>query len=233
MRMFRNGRYANVAATIALVVALGGTGAYAANTIGSGDIRNGQVKARDLATNAVTSGKVRNGSLLAKDFKSGALSTGTRGPRGAAGPTGAVGPKGDLGATGVTGPTGPARSDSDLNVGECNPGSTTYVVCQEVVLTIPAGRVMLVWNSGWFSTTTASEGGCRLAVDGVPASPGPAEVGESTINTSDSRLKYLGITFVTNSLGAGTHIFTAECKQDVADIHYEDGTLSAIYAGTA
>ena len=48
--IFGGNRYANVTSTLALVVALGGTGAYAANTIGSKDIGNGQVKSADLAT---------------------------------------------------------------------------------------------------------------------------------------------------------------------------------------
>lgn len=99
LRIFRGSRYANVTSTIALVVALGGTTAYAANTISSGDINNGQVKSADIVTgqvknadlagNAVTSSKVRNGVLLAKDFKAGQL------PAGATGATGAAGAKGD------------------------------------------------------------------------------------------------------------------------------------------
>ena len=47
--IFTGSRYANVTATMALIVALGGT-AYAANTIRSGDIANGQVKSADIGT---------------------------------------------------------------------------------------------------------------------------------------------------------------------------------------
>jgi hypothetical protein len=94
--MFGNGRYANVTATLALVVALGGS-AYAANTVRSSDIKNGQVKRVDLANNAVTSGKVKNGTLLGKDFKRGAIPAG---PKGAPGAPGTPGPKGDKGDAG-------------------------------------------------------------------------------------------------------------------------------------
>jgi len=90
--------------------------------------------------------------------------------------------------------------------------------------------VLLAWDSGWFSTTTASEGSCHLAVDGV-AVTGEAEVGEPTINSNGDRMKYIGINFVTNSLGAGLHTFTSLCKEDVANITFEDGTLSAVYVG--
>jgi hypothetical protein len=92
--------------TLALVVALGGTGAYAANTIGSRDIRNGQVKNVDLAKNAVTSGSVRDGSLLAKDFKRGQLPArpaGAAGASGASGAEGSAGPPGPAGAVGLAG----------------------------------------------------------------------------------------------------------------------------------
>jgi len=52
---FRHG-YANITATLALVVALGGTG-YAAATIGTSDIKK----------NAVTSAKIRNNQVKAPD----------------------------------------------------------------------------------------------------------------------------------------------------------------------
>lgn len=114
-RIFGRARYANVTSTLALVVALGGTGAYAANTIGSKDIRNGQVKNADLASGAVTSGKVRNGTLLARDFKSGQLpkaTEGAKGDKGAKGDTGASGATGATGATGARGPAGPPLPDT-------------------------------------------------------------------------------------------------------------------------
>lgn len=106
--VFGRGRYANVTSTLALVVALGGT-AYAANTIRSSDIVNGQVKSvdigskqvknADLGTNSVTSAKVKNGGLLAEDFKAGQL------PAGATGATG---------TTGLTGPAGPTNVTTRL-----------------------------------------------------------------------------------------------------------------------
>jgi hypothetical protein len=60
--------YANVMATIAVFVALATGGAYAANTIRSTDIVDGEVKTPDLAAGAVTSPKVANGSLLLQDL---------------------------------------------------------------------------------------------------------------------------------------------------------------------
>ena len=74
-----------VLGTIALAVALGGTGYAAVNA---------------LPRNSVTTLQVKNGSLLAKDFKAGQL------PRGPAGPAGAAGPAGPAGPVGPAGPAG-------------------------------------------------------------------------------------------------------------------------------
>jgi hypothetical protein len=65
--------YANVAATIALVLALGGGTVYAAshlgkNSVKSKNIAKGAVKGADLAKNAVTSPKVKDGSIEAGDL---------------------------------------------------------------------------------------------------------------------------------------------------------------------
>jgi hypothetical protein len=81
--------YANVVATLALFVALGG-GAYAAVNLPAHS-----VGARQIKSSAVRSADVRNASLLAEDFKAGQLPTG---PRGTQGPAGARGPAGPQGA---------------------------------------------------------------------------------------------------------------------------------------
>jgi hypothetical protein len=96
-RVFRSQRYANVASTLALVLALGGT-SYAAVALPKNSVGNKQ-----LSPDAVTSGKVKDRTLLGKDFRAGQLPAGPRGPVGA---RGAPGPKGDAGARGATGGQG-------------------------------------------------------------------------------------------------------------------------------
>jgi hypothetical protein len=76
--------YANVTATLGLFVALSTGGAYAANTIRSSDIVDGEVKTQDLAAggvtnsrlanNAVTTGKVTDSTLTTHDVNNGTLS---------------------------------------------------------------------------------------------------------------------------------------------------------------
>ena len=75
--------FANVCSFIALVVALGTGGAYAANTIGSDDIidesiqsvdlKNGQVKTADLGGGAVTSQKIANAAVANSNIATGAI----------------------------------------------------------------------------------------------------------------------------------------------------------------
>jgi hypothetical protein len=75
--------YANITATVALLFAVGGGSAYAANTISSGDIVDGQVKTVDLgaaavtngklADNAVGSGKIIDGQVTAEDLGQGSV----------------------------------------------------------------------------------------------------------------------------------------------------------------
>lgn len=89
--------YANVTATIAVFLALGGV-SYAAT-----QLPKNSVGAKQLKKSAVTSVKVKDGSLQASDFKAGAL------PAGRIGPVGPQGPAGPQGAPGSTGPLPHAR----------------------------------------------------------------------------------------------------------------------------
>jgi hypothetical protein len=80
-----------VVASLALAVALGGTG-YAAivlppNSVGTAQLRNG----------AVVAAKIKQHSLVAANFRQGALPAGPAGPVGLAGPAGPAGPSGAKG----------------------------------------------------------------------------------------------------------------------------------------
>jgi len=72
--------YANVAATLALVLAVGGGTVYAAAQLGKNDVRSrniapNAVKTPDLAKNAVTSPKIRNRTIQASDIAAGVIRT--------------------------------------------------------------------------------------------------------------------------------------------------------------
>lgn len=114
--------YANVMATIAVFMALGGT-SYAALTITTKNVKNGTLTAADVKKEALTGAQIRNGSITAKDLASGTLpraatTAGVAGPAGAPGAPGAPGPAGPTGPAGAKGETG-AKGD---------PGATNVVV---------------------------------------------------------------------------------------------------------
>ncbi|MGH2981930.1 MAG: hypothetical protein ACRDKV_07805, partial [Solirubrobacterales bacterium] len=63
--------YANVVATIALFLALGGGAVYAASKVRSGDIAANAVKKKQLAKNSVTNRDFRKKSLITKNANGG------------------------------------------------------------------------------------------------------------------------------------------------------------------
>jgi hypothetical protein len=121
--------YANVVASLALFLALGGVG-YAATQLPNNSVGTPQLKA-----NAVTTGKVKNGTLLKADFKSGQLPKGPKGDKGAKGDPGAQGAKGDQG---IQGPIGPSDAYAAFRNTISPPALTASTTTTLMTLSIPA-----------------------------------------------------------------------------------------------
>jgi hypothetical protein len=124
--------YANVLATLALIVALSG-GAYAAvsipkNSITTSQIAPNAVKRADIAQGAVNSAKVANRSLRAVDFAPNQL------------PKGEKGEKGDPGAAGARGPSNGFVFRSTGDTLPADPAPTSKVIGS---LALPAGRFVV------------------------------------------------------------------------------------------
>ena len=140
-RIFGNGSYANVTATLALVIALGGT-SYAA------------IK---LPKNSVSSLQVKDRSLLKKDFRTGQL---PRGKTGATGPQGPAGPAGGAGAGG--------GSSAILNRAEAPealvPGTGDQVVHS---MNLPAGSFAVTAKFVAESTVDGGRLSCTLTLGGA------------------------------------------------------------------
>jgi hypothetical protein len=138
-RIFTGNRYATVTSTVALVIALSGGTAYAAELITSKGIKDGGVKRVDIASGAVNSAKVADGSLLKGDFKAGQLPAGPAGPAGATGATGAPGVKGDKGDPGD--PTAPGKSGDVYSgaLGETAPSGEFLIASASWPRVLPSG----------------------------------------------------------------------------------------------
>jgi hypothetical protein len=176
--------YANVAATLALFLALGG-GAYAATQLPRNSVDTAQLKKE-----AVTAGKIAK--------KTRAQLQGARGPAGAQGPqgkTGKQGPKGATGAKGAQGIQGPKGEPGDLPAFEVfgtekamaptpapvlaeNLAAGSYVVSANVVVKAAAeGTVTCTLNGGGEAiasvpagkTTTLSLSAARTLTTAGPA----------------------------------------------------------------
>jgi hypothetical protein len=116
--------YANVTASLALFLALGG-GAFAAThlpkgSVGARQLKPGAVGTAKIKDGAVTGAKVKDGSLTGADLAPGTVPASVAGTRGPAGPAGAQGPVGETGA----GLTPASFIDAGLPDGE--PGCGTH-----------------------------------------------------------------------------------------------------------
>jgi hypothetical protein len=156
--------YANVLASVALFVALGGS-SYAAvalpkNSVGAAQLQTKAVTGAKLRSNVVTGAKVKDGSLMAADFKAGQLPAGSQGPKGEPGPQGPAGPlglrgeKGDAGAPGIS---GYEIVIANALIAANAEGSAT-AAC-------PAGKKVL--GGGWADTGDFRARGSRPSADGA------------------------------------------------------------------
>ena len=101
--MKRRVSYANVMATVAVFIALGGS-SYAAVMVTGKNVKNGSLTGADVKNSSLTGGDVKNASLTPSDFKGS-----VEGPKGDTGPQGAQGDAGLRGAKGETGVQGERR----------------------------------------------------------------------------------------------------------------------------
>ena len=185
-RIFRNGSYANVTATLALVIALGGT-SYAA------------IK---LPKNSVTSTTVKDRSLMKKDFRTGQLPAGKRGPAGPQGPAGEAG-------SGASSAAFFNRAEALENL---IPGTADQTVQS---LNLPAGNWVVTAKFVAENGTATGVLACRLTLGGAAIdSLGPAGVdfdqgAASHTLTGAGPLGGPGAAAVVcntgNSVGAGTY----------------------------
>lgn len=164
--------YANVMATVATFIALGGTSYAVAslprNSVGANQIKQRAVGAAELRTNAVRSRAIRNRSVALRDISKGARGS-LRGQTGPAGPQGPAGPPGvtyhaSVASTGIkqrgnatfSGPIAPGRYlvRFPVDVTPCDAVAGLAAVPGGTVVEPPAGRITVRPNAGGVEVRT-------------------------------------------------------------------------------
>jgi hypothetical protein len=221
--------YANVMATIAVFVALGGSSYAAAhigskqivdNSVRSQDIRNNDVRGKDIRTGTIRSSDVGNGSLLAQDFAPGQLPAGPRGP------------KGDKGNKGDQGSVGPTQGFSEPGLSGAVPPATQGTKFSETNVTTIADGRLFVFNRGQIlvNCTAGTTARLGLYVDGTAASGSGRLVGTGQPTE-------IGLFGLSDSVSAGTHnvALAATCDQGsvaAGSFYGGDGALGGILVGS-
>jgi hypothetical protein len=178
--------YSNVAATLALVFAMGGGTAIAAQKLITGS---------EIAKGTISAANIKKHSLEATDFKAGQLprgatgATGAPGAAGAPGPAGPAGTPGAAGTAGTPGANGTAGYYGDLRgTGSNNAAAfnTTLSDGFSAVTWIPAANgypaiycitVPTARNYPLVVTDNGNETDQWSVVGGVPGCTGAAELG--------------------------------------------------------
>jgi hypothetical protein len=169
-----------VVASLALLVALGGTSVAAVAVV----VPRNSVGRLQLQNNSVNSLKVQNRSLRAIDFARGQVPKGPRGLRGPAGPAGAPGPSGPAGPAGAAGAAGVASpgyvaevaTAASTSANETTSTSFTNLSDASASITVPSGetdKLVVVFSAetGCYGGTALQRCRVRINVDGNELTP--------------------------------------------------------------
>jgi hypothetical protein len=196
--------YANVVASLALFLALGGA-AFAATQLPRNSVGTGQLKPE-----AVTSGKIaqktRNQLRGATGPQGPQGSQGKTGAKGATGARGATGAKGDTGAKGAAGApgadgigpafevfaTGKAIGTGSTTIATQNLAAGAYVISADIVVESPGeATVTCLLNTGGEATGTVPAGGgattLSLSATATFGAAGAASLSCSTDTSASER----------------------------------------------
>jgi hypothetical protein len=211
-------RYANVTSSLALFVALGGTG-YAAIKL-----PKNSVHAKQIATGAVRSAEVKDHSLKPVDF--GTLPQGPKGDKGDAGAPGKD-------ATQVVLATGSDSSATDIDIGAFNTVTDSHQLRVALATAAPSHIVATaaITLKDSSASGTPSDAHCKITLDdpqvlaaGTPISQ------EIYAQLPDVLAKHtdLAVTGRSALLAAGTYYVTLHCLSDESGATFDAGDLTVM-----
>ena len=214
-------RYANITSSLALFVALGGTG-YAALKL-----PKDSVHAKQIATGAVRSAEVKNHSLRPVDFA--ALPTGPKGDKGDKGDQGAPGRD----ATQVVLATGSDSSATDIDIGAFNSVVDSHQL-RAALSTTSASRIVAtaaITLKDSSPNTTPNDAHCKITLDDPQALPAGTPISQDIYaQLPDVAAKHtdLALTGRSAQLPAGTYYVTLHCLSDESGATFDAGDLTAM-----
>jgi hypothetical protein len=204
VRIRRHLSYANVVATLALLLALGG-GAYAIDKVNSREIVNGTIRSVDLKNHkGVHAADVKRNALGGRQIDERTLNASK---------------------------FAPVVGDQS---GDCDPSGSAFTDCARAELRLSAkARVLLVATGNQESVGGPAKAICELRVDGrgedLAAQPGEQAID----NTSSLATNGFARTTVTQGLLAkGAHEVSLACKEFAGNVRIDVPTIAAIAIGT-
>jgi hypothetical protein len=233
--------YAQVTATLALFVALGGTG-YAATTIGTSQIannaittpkiknaavttaklKNTAVTGAKIASNAVGTAKIANAAVTTPKIAAGAVTASQLAPATLAALQGRTGPPGPAGPPGAVGPSDTYSIFRES--GTVTPGSSV------TFMQLPAGSWLFQANVVLTNTAaTAREVTCSLHVGSVT----PIDTATTSLDAAaglDTQTVALAAT--AGPFGPSLAGFQCSTSGTPGDVEFADGDLIATQVGT-
>ena len=205
MRIGRHLSYANVTATLALFVALGG-GAYAVTKVNSRDIANDSVRSVDLKNRKAVKGiDVKRNTLTGRQISEATLNAERFAP--------------------VVG---------DETV-DCNPSSTTaFTTCVTTTLRLKErSRVLAIATGNQESVGGPARAICDVRIDGDPQALAAQPGEETSDNTSGTATNGFARTVVTSArLARGRHKVALACKEFTGNSRIDVPTIAAIAVGS-
>lgn len=183
IRIRRHLSYANVTATLALVLALGTGAVYAAGGIGSRQIVNNSVRSQDVRNDALIGADLRRNTLGGREISEQSL----------------VGTK----LVALAG-------DQD---GDCDPGPSAFVDCAAATVDLAQeSQLLAVVTGGFSSEADGANAKCDVRIDDQEPSLFDIP-GEVTDNSDVSATDGFARTLVTGTLDAGQHKVALACQQ--------------------
>jgi hypothetical protein len=205
MRIRRHLSYANVTATLALFVALGG-GAYAVSEVNSRDIANDSVRSVDLKNRkAVKDIDVKRNTLTGRQISETTLNAER---------------------------FAPLVGDEAV---DCNPLSTTaFTNCATTTLRLKErSRVLAIATGSQESVGGPARAICDVRIDGDPQALAAQPGEETSDNTSGTATNGFARTVVTSArLARGRHKVALACKEFTGNTRIDVPTIAAIAIGS-